>query len=169
MEPVAKSAKAAIEADDADRTDASRVASRVQDTVAHAEVPSFVAEVRDDELDLEIELRRPRTIEPNADEIEQQFRRHRAHDPDPRALPAIPFNDRAVRTQFHRAAQIEVAPRPGLTLEAELFERVGLQESRRLVLGVGEDDVIDHFDDPSIVAVRRRTPEPVPTRRRRRP
>ena len=54
--------------------------------------------------------------------------------------------------QLLRAHQEEVAPGRVLGAVAELLERVGLQLPRRLVLGLGEDEVVDDLGDPAVVA-----------------
>jgi hypothetical protein len=54
--------------------------------------------------------------------------------------------------QLLRGREVEVAPRAGLGLVAELLERVGLQVARGLAAGIGEDDVVDDLGHPAVVA-----------------
>ena len=55
--------------------------------------------------------------------------------------------------QLERPHQVGVAPRPRLGLVAELLVGVGLQEPGVLVVGLGEDDVVQQLDHPAVVAL----------------
>ena len=56
--------------------------------------------------------------------------------------------------QLLRAREVEVAPRAGLALVAELLERVGLQPARRHVVGLGEHEVVHELRGPAVLAAR---------------
>ena len=47
-----------------------------------------------------------------------------------------------------------MTPGSGLALVAELLERIGEQQLRRLVLRLRHDDVVQHLHDPAVVALR---------------
>src|SRR4051794_8939539 len=92
------------------------------------------------------------SIEPHTHEVEEHLGVERAHGVDRRAQ-----RGRALRCavpELLRAGEIEGAPRTGLRLVAELFERIGLQLPRFRVVGVGEHQMVDDFRDPAVLTAR---------------
>ena len=125
----------------------------VQGAVLDADGVRLVA-VGDAQRELEAHSGGALAVEADRHVVEQHLGGHRARDVGRGARPLAEL--RHAVAQLLRRRQVEVAPRPGLGLVAELLERVGLQQPARLdVLRVGEHEVVHDLGHPAVLAARR--------------
>ena len=105
------------------------------------------------EVDIEADLlaRRLRPIQPHCEVIEQHVRRHRPDRVGTRGVDAS--CGRHAVAQFVRALQVHAAPRAGFGLIAELLVGIREQGLGRLVVGIGEHDVLERRGDEAVFAL----------------